>query len=103
MHNNTAIGVNIDKIRSTNTTFYSETQIPTDEWFNFKLELLIGEQGNYKIWIKDNLVFEKQEQSFDNKLNFYDAVMVGITGSIKESPSELGLDNFKIEVLRGNY
>ena len=103
IYNNTAIGVNIGKIKPNDNTFYAETEIPTDEWFAFKLELLIGEQGSYKIWIDDNLVFEKQEQSFDNDLNFYDAVMTGITGSIKESPSELWVDNFKIELVRGNY
>jgi hypothetical protein len=103
IHNNTAIGVNIDKIKPDDNTFYAETTIPTDEWFSFKLELLVEEQGSYKIWINGSLVFQIQEQSFDDDLHFYDAVMTGITGSIKESPSELWIDNFNIEVIRGDY
>jgi hypothetical protein len=103
IHNNTAIGVSINKIKPNNNVFFVETEIPTDQWFSFSLELLIGEQGSYKIWIEDELIFDVQEQSFDNKLNFYDAVMTGITGTIKEQPSEIRVDNFSLEVERGNY
>ncbi|MDD2636553.1 MAG: hypothetical protein PHW82_13760 [Bacteroidales bacterium] len=103
IYNNTAIGVNIDKIRNNNTVFYTETPIPTNTWFSFKLELLIGVQGNYKIWIDNNLVFNIDEQSYDEKLNFYDAVMTGITGTIKDAPSEVWIDNFYLQVNRGDY
>lgn len=103
IYNNTAIGVSIDKIKPNDNVFYAETTIPTDQWFSFKLELLIGEQGSYKIWIDNVLVFDIEEQSYDNKLNFYDAVMTGITGTIKDNASEIWVDNFFLEVERGNY
>lgn len=103
IYNNTAIGVNIDKIKQNDNTFYAETEIPTNQWFEFKLELLIGEQGSYKIWIDNNLVFDIDEQSFDNKLNFYDAVMTGITGTIKDTPSEIWVDKFYLRIERGDY
>lgn len=103
IYNNSAIGVNIDKIKQNNNVFYTETTIPTNTWFTFKLELLISEQGNYKIWIENNLVFNLDEQSYDDKLNFYDAVMIGITGTIKDTPSEIWIDNFFLNVKRGNY
>lgn len=103
IYNNTAIGVNIDKIKETDNTFYSETSIPIDEWFSFRLEMLISDQGYYKIWINGNLVFDINEQSFHNNLNFYDAVMVGITGTIKDTPSEIWVDDFSLNVERGNY
>lgn len=63
----------------------------------------MGEQGRYKIWINDNVVFEIEEQSFHNDLNYFDSVMTGITGSVKDSPSELWVDNFKIEAQRGSF
>jgi len=103
IYNNTAIGVGIDKIKSSNNTFYSKTEIPKNQWFNFKLELLISEQGSYKIWIDNQLVFDKLEQSYDDELNGYDCVDVGISGSIKETPSEISIDDFNLKVERGNY
>lgn len=103
IYNNSAIGVSIDKIKESNNVFYVETSIPTNTWFVFKLELLISEQGKYKIWIDNNLVFNVDEQSYDDKLNFYDAVMTGVTGTIKDAPSEIWIDNFSLNVKRGDY
>jgi hypothetical protein len=103
LHGDQAIGVNIDKIRSQDTVFYAETTIPTDQWFRFELEMLVGEEGSYDLWIDGVNVLSLQEQSFRNDLYFYDAVMTGITGTIKDSPSEIWVDNFFLQVQRGDY
>jgi hypothetical protein len=95
------IGVNRDKILSNNPILYAVTEIPIDEWFDFKTEIKIGENdGHYKIWINNAIVLDKYGVSFINNLNFYDSVMVGVTGTLLDSEFSISIDDFLFEVSR---
>jgi len=100
IYNNNVIGISFDKIKKENNVIYEEARIPTDEWFSFKTEILINEKGYYKIWINNILVLDRTGLSFLNKLNFYDSVMTGITGTLINHEYSILVDDFIIEVER---
>ena len=101
VQNDMAIGINRDKLMDKNALIYTETKIPMNRWFTFNTEILIGEEGHYKMWIEGTKIMDRDGLSFINELNFYDSVMVGITGTRANKPSHIKVDDFSIIIERG--
>ena len=100
IYNNNVIGISLDKIKINKNVIYEKAVIPTNEWFSFKTEILISENGYYKIWINNKIVLDRDGLSFLNRLNFYDAVMTGITGTLINHEYSILVDDFLIKVER---
>ncbi|MCD4760679.1 hypothetical protein K8R42_02155 [bacterium] len=94
---------NRDKIKIKPYTFESATNIPYDEWFLMRVELILGDENNgqVKILINNAVVMNEKGATISQTIKNYDTFQVGITARL-DNPYTMWTDEVSVYINKNN-